>query len=182
MVALTTPKFEKNSLAPEFNLLEVGGLFHSLQKLKGEKGTVIVFMCNHCPYVKSIIDKIVLEARELENIGVKLIGINSNDDTQYPEDSYSNMQKFSKIHNFSFPYLFDFTQEVAKEYGAVCTPDFFGFDASMKLQYRGRICSPNPQSNSARELFIAMKAIAETGVFNEVQHPSIGCSIKWRNE
>ena len=182
MVALTTPKVDKGWKAKDFNLLSVDGKHYSLEKVKESKGLVVAFICNHCPYVKAIANKIAKEAEELDKLGIGFVAINSNDTVMYPEDSYERMQIFTQQHNFRFPYLFDETQEVAKEYGAICTPDFFGFNTDLELQYRGRLDSAKmdviPSAN--RELFIAMSEIAETGEFKGEQTRSVGCSIKWK--
>lgn len=185
MAALETPKVNKNWPAPDFNLLGVDGKYYDLTKVRGERGTVIVFMCNHCPYVKAIVDKLIRDAKELESIGITLIGINSNDVEAYPEDSYDKMKIFAKENKIIFPYVIDQTQKIARKYDAVCTPDFFGFDKDLKLQYRGRLDSAGKEKdlpNTKRELFIAMKDLAEKNICIEEQIPSIGCSIKWKNK
>ena len=182
MVALTTPKVEVGWKARDFDLLSIDGNYYNLEKVKGKNGLVVAFICNHCPYVKSIVDKIAKEAEELGKLGVGFVAINSNDTIAYPEDSYERMQIFAQQHNFQFPYLLDETQKVAKDYGAVCTPDFFGFNANLELQYRGRLDSAKMDimPNAKRELFIAMSEVVETGEFKGEQNPSIGCSIKWK--
>ena len=182
MVALTTPKVEIGWKAKDFNLLSIDGNYYNLEKVKEKNGLVVAFICNHCPYVKAIASKIAKEADELDRLGVGFVAINSNDTVMYPEDSYERMQIFAQQHNFRFPYLFDETQGIAKKYNAVCTPDFFGFNASLELQYRGRLDSAKMDimPNANRELFIAMSKIAETGEFKGKQIPSIGCSIKWK--
>ena len=171
-------------LAPSFNLLDVSDNYISLEQLKGDNGTVIMFICNHCPYVISIAERLSFEAMELKKISINTIGIMSNDVNQYPEDSFEKMKIFAKKYNFRFSYLYDQTQKVAKSYGAVCTPDIFGFDKSLKLMYRGRIDSGVMNSNNSqieRELYNAMLKIKNDGIGPEKQFNSFGCSIKWKN-
>ncbi|RST70235.1 thioredoxin family protein [Candidatus Aquarickettsia rohweri] len=182
MVALTTPEADKGWSAEEFILLSVDGNYYDLAKVKGDNGLVVAFICNHCSYVKSIVDKIAREANELRELGIGFVAINSNDSISYPEDSYENMKIFAKEHNFTFPYLLDNTQEIAKKYDAVCTPDFFGFNSKLELQYRGRLDSAKKDiiPDAKRELFIAMSEVAKTSEFNGEQIPSIGCSLKWK--
>ena len=182
MVALTTPKVKKGWKVEDFDLLSVDGNHYNLTKVKGKSGLVVAFICNHCPYVKSVAGKIAKEAEELRKLGVGFVAINSNDTIAYPEDSYERMQIFAQQNNFQFPYLLDKTQEVVKKYDAVCTPDFFGFNSNLKLQYRGRLDSAKMDivPDAKRELFIAMSEIAKTGEFKGEQIPSIGCSIKWK--
>ncbi len=141
-----------------------------------------MFICNHCPYVKAVIDRIVRDCRDLEAQGIRSLAIMSNDVNQYPEDSFENMKRFAALHEFPFPYVLDETQDVARAYDAVCTPDFFGFNADLKLQYRGRLDASKvqPMPNAPRELYHAMVRIAETGQGPADQIPSMGCSIKWR--
>jgi peroxiredoxin len=168
--------------ARDFNLKGVDGRSYSLADVRGPKGTVVVFLCNHCPYVKATISRIVEEAKALKDIGIGTIGVMSNDPDDYPEDSFDNMKAFARKHGFTFPYTVDETQEVARVYGAQCTPDFFGFNASDELQYRGRLDASRTSlvPNARRELFEAMKQVAETGRGPDEQTPSMGCSIKWR--
>ncbi len=182
MPALETPKAAIDSIAPAFTLKGVDGKQHTLYELKGAKGTLVAFICNHCPYVKAQLDRLIFEAGELKKLGVNVIAINSNDAQTYPEDSFDNMQKLAREKNFTFPYLYDESQSVAQAYGAVCTPDFFGYNAGLKLQYRGRLDESwsNIIPNSRRELFEAMKEIAETGATTRAQNPSVGCSVKWK--
>ncbi len=182
MVALETPEVNKNWLAPKFNLLGINGEYYTLDKVKKDKGLVIAFICNHCPYVKAIASKIARDATALQDMGVGFIAINPNDAGSYPEDSYDNMQLFAQMHSFNFPYLVDDTQEIAKAYGAVCTPDFFGFNNKLELQYRGRLDSARKDNvpNAERELLQAMTEVANSGGFTGQQLPSIGCSIKWK--
>ena len=177
-----TPVCNFGEKAIDFNLKSVEHKQISLKDVMGEKGTLIMFICNHCPYVKAIIKDLVNDVKYLENLGVKSVGIMSNDVKNYPDDSFENMISFSKLHNFSFPYLIDETQSVAKEYNAVCTPDFFGYNKNLELQYRGRIrelkdLKPVTQGDS--DLKLAMKLIAETGQGPKNQIPSMGCNIKW---
>ena len=142
-----------------------------------------MFICNHCPYVKAILPKIARDTAELKVLGINSVAIMSNDIADYPEDSPEHMQRLAREYDFSFPYLHDETQEVAKAYGAVCTPDFFGYNADLKLQFRGRLDASGRQNqpDTPRELFHAMQLIAETGTGPSEQTPSIGCSIKWRS-
>jgi hypothetical protein len=146
---------------------------------------VVVFMCNHCPYVLAVIDRIVRDFAELRRLGYGVVGISANDVVQYPEDSFEAMGTFARTHGIDFPYLYDESQEVARAYGAVCTPDFFGFDAGQALRYRGRLDSSGRQPAAPdvrRELVEAMTLVRATGVGPDVQSPAIGCSIKWRQE
>ena len=173
-----------NMLAPSFNLLNVDNNFISLEQVKGKNGTVIAFICNHCPYVKAIANRFKKEADELLLHSINTIAIMSNDVKNYPEDSFENMKIFSKKYKFNFPYLYDDTQITAKNYSAVCTPDFFGLDKNLKLKYRGRIDSAimnsNQNKNIERDLFNAMIKIKNEGSGPSVQNNSIGCSIKWK--
>ncbi|MCU0929191.1 MAG: thioredoxin family protein, partial [Burkholderiaceae bacterium] len=152
-------------------------------ELAGPKGTVVAFICNHCPYVKAILPRLVRDARDLQAIGVHVIGINANDASAYPEDSFDRMVELAP--SLPFAYLYDETQHVARTYGAVCTPDFFGFDAQLRLRYRGRLDASRKDAapeGTPRELFDAMRMVADTGHGPAEQHPCIGCSIKWRDE
>jgi peroxiredoxin len=169
--------------ASDFSLKGVDGKTYSLADVRGPKGTLVVFICNHCPYVKASIDRIVAEAKALQDIGIGTIAIMPNDIETYPEDSFDNMKAFAARHGFSFPYVIDKTQEVARVYDAQCTPDFFGFNAKDQLQYRGRLDASRVTTvpNARRDLFEAMKQVAETGLGPEEQIPSMGCSIKWRH-
>ena len=170
-------------LAPSFNLLDVSDNYTSLDQLKGDNGTVIAFICNHCPYVIAIAERLSFEAKELKKISINMIAIMSNDVDQYPEDSFDNMKLFAEKYDFEFSYLYDETQEVAKSYGAVCTPDIFGFNSSLELMYRGRIDSGVMNSDTTevdRELFFAMNKIKNEGVGPKDQLNSFGCSIKWK--
>ena len=142
-----------------------------------------MFICNHCPYVKAVIDRAVRDAKELEAYGINTVAICSNDAEHYPEDSFANMKRFAEEHGFSFPYLHDESQEVARRYDAMCTPDFFGFNDKLELQYRGRLDASRKEAGPAdarRDLFEAMKEIARTGKGPRDQIPSMGCSIKWK--
>jgi peroxiredoxin len=165
-----------------FKLNGIDGRAYSLADVRGPKGTLVIFLCNHCPYVKGTIGLIVEEANALKAIGIGTIGIMSNDPDDYPEDSFDNMKAFARKHGFGFPYVIDQTQGVARAYDAQCTPDFFGFNAEDELQYRGRLDASrtSPVPGARRELFEAMKQIAETGRGPEQQTASMGCSIKWR--
>ena len=168
--------------APKFQLPATNGKTYALQDFAGPKGTVIVFICNHCPYVKAVIDRLVRDARDLMAEGVGLAAICSNDADSYPEDSFDNMKRFAEAHDLPFPYLHDKDQSVARAYGAVCTPDFFGYDAALTLRYRGRLDEGRttpPPANAKRELVEAMRAIGR-GEVPAGQTPSVGCSIKWK--
>lgn len=168
--------------APEFALRGVDGEIHTLDSCRGEAGLLVVFMCNHCPYVKAVLDRIVRDARELERHGIGTVAISANDPVAYPDDSFEAMQALARDKALPFPYLFDETQQVARAYDAVCTPDFFGFNSQLELQYRGRLDASRREAvpGAARELFDAMKMIAVLGHGPLVQHASVGCSIKWR--
>ena len=181
---IQTPICDFGKKADNFELKSTDNKVISLNDVKGENGTLIMFICNHCPYVKAVIDNIVEDCKNLESHGIKSVAVCSNDVKNYPEDSFENMIKFSKNHNFNFPYLFDETQDIAKEYGAVCTPDFFGYNKNLELQYRGRIRELNdlkPVGSGDSDLYQAMKQIAETGNGPKEQIPSMGCNIKWFN-
>jgi peroxiredoxin len=169
--------------ARDFCLRGIDGKTYSLAEARGPKGTLVVFICNHCPYVKASINRIVAEANALCGIGIGTIAIMPNDTDAYPEDSFDNMKAFAARHAFSFPYVIDNTQEVARAYDAQCTPDFFGFNAQDALQYRGRLDASRmtPIANARRDLFEAMKEISETGHGPKEQIPSMGCSIKWKH-
>ncbi|HKN26952.1 MAG TPA: thioredoxin family protein [Roseiarcus sp.] len=169
--------------APNFRLPATDGKTYGLSDVAGDRATVIVFICNHCPYVRAVIDRLVADARVLMREGIGFATICSNDAASYPEDSFAKMREFAKRHDFPFPYLHDETQVVARAYGAVCTPDFFGYDRDLKLKYRGRLDEGRttpPPSGARRELLEAMRAVAATGVAPADQVPSIGCSIKWK--
>ncbi len=184
MVSLTTPASRLGAAAIPFDLPGTDGGRHTLDSVRGANGTVVMFICNHCPYVKAVIDKLVRDMAELSGFGVGSIAIMSNDPAEYAEDSFANMKAVAERHRFAFPYVIDETQDVARAYGAVCTPDFFGYDRDLKLAYRGRLDASgrSPDPTAARELFDAMVAVARTGVAPALQHPSIGCSIKWKRD
>jgi peroxiredoxin len=183
MVSLQTPVCDFGRPAPDFALPGVDGRIWTRDQCAGEKGILVMFICNHCPYVKAVRDRIVRDARELAEHGIRSVAIMSNDPTDYHEDSFENMGRVAEEYQFPFPYLFDETQEVAKAYGAVCTPDFFGYNADLGLQYRGRLDESRKETAPAgvrRDLFEAMKQVAETGQGPREQIPSMGCSIKWK--
>lgn len=169
--------------AVDFDLPGVDGRRHSLASARGPKGLLVVFICNHCPYVRAIRERLVRDCRELAGLGIGSIAIMSNDPADYPEDSFENMQRVAAEFAFPFPYVHDETQAVAKAYGAVCTPDFFGFNSALELQYRGRLDASRkePVPGARRELFDAMAQIARTGKGPAEQSPSMGCSIKWKH-
>ena len=178
-----TPICDFGKKAIPFKLKSTEGKIISLEELKGENGTLVMFICNHCPYVKAITKDIVEDCNELKKIGINSVAISSNDPTNYPEDSFDNMIKFAKKNYFSFPYLIDETQETAKAYDAVCTPDFFGYNKNLELQYRGRsreLKNLIPIRDGKSDLYKAMKLIAETSNGPKDQIPSAGCSIKWK--
>ncbi|MGD1990650.1 MAG: thioredoxin family protein [Chromatiales bacterium] len=184
MVSLQTPVCDFGLPAIDFSLPGVDGKTWTLHDCKGEKGLLVMFICNHCPYVKAIRDRIVRDTRELREMGINAVAIMSNDPADYPEDSFENMQRVAEEFDFPFPYLIDETQEVAKAYGAVCTPDFFGYNADLQLQYRGRLDESRKDAAPAdvrRDLFEAMKEVAESGKGPAEQIPSMGCSIKWKD-
>ena len=185
MVALETPVCDFGWKAPEFNLIGIDNKFYSFQDIRGPKGTLVMFICNHCPYVKSVIHRIVEDVTLLKEKGIGAIAIMSNDvnDPKYgAEDSFDNMKLFSERNNFVFPYVYDETQSVGRKYNAVCTPDFFGFNANDELQYRGRLEESKMEiiPGAKKELLEAMMQVAETGSGPQDQIPSIGCSIKWK--
>lgn len=182
MVSLETPVCEFDLAAPEFNLPGVDGKAWTLQDCKGDKGLLIMFICNHCPYVKAVLERIVRDSRELLEHGINSVAIMSNDPSMHEEDSFENMQKIAVEYDFPFPYLLDESQSVAKAYGAVCTPDFFGYNADLKLQYRGRLDASRKETAPVdvhRDLFESMLQVAQTGQGPAEQIPSMGCSIKW---
>ena len=185
MVSLETPVCDFGLDAIDFNLPGVDGKNWSLAQCKGDKGLLVMFICNHCPYVKAIRERIVRDARELKVLGVNSVAIMSNDPTLYEEDSFENMKKVSDDFEFDFPYLFDETQKVARAYSAVCTPDFFGYNSELELQYRGRLDASRKETAKGevrRDLFEAMKLVADTGKGPLDQIPGMGCSIKWKDE
>lgn len=185
MVALNTPKVDFSFTAKDFNLLGVDNKYYTLNDCCGKNGLIVMFICNHCPYVQSIISNLVSDVDQLKkDYRVNTVAIMSNDVNEYPEDSFENMINFAKENKFTFPYLIDSAQKIAKEYGAVCTPDFFGFNANLKLCYRGRFNDAKKEKVQnykivSSDLFQAMKFVAETGNPPADQKSSIGCSIKW---
>ena len=182
-MAAIPPVCNFDMFAPNFNLTGVDGKQYSLESIRGENGTLIMFICNHCPYVIAILDRIIRDAKELQSFGVGVAAISSNDTLSYPEDSFENMKFNARENEFPFPYLYDETQDVARAFGAVCTPDFFGFNKYFKLQYRGRLDASRKESgqkNLRRDLFEAMKIISKTSVGPKNQIASMGCSIKWK--
>ena len=168
--------------APDFALKGVDGKSYALKDVRGPKGTLVAFICNHCPYVRAIAGRLAEEARALQKRGIGFVAIMPNDTENYPEDSFDKMKLFARQHDFAFPYVIDETQEVARAYDAVCTPDFFGFNARDELQYRGRLdeSKTTPVKNARRDLYEAMRQVAETGAGPKDQIASMGCSIKWR--
>jgi len=182
MVALETPICNFGEKAPDFSLTATDQQSVTLDQARGPKGLLVMFLCNHCPFVKAIIDVLVEDCRQLQTSGLGVIAIMSNDTKAYPADSFDNMKLFAKAHSFSFPYVIDEDQSIAKAYGAVCTPDFFGYNAQLGLQYRGRLDASRmqPIPNAKRELLEAMLQIADTGKGPKDQIPSMGCSIKWK--
>jgi len=185
MASLETPVCEFGKSAIDFDLLGVDGKRHNLASARGENGLLVMFICNHCPYVKSVQDRIIRDVTELMQHGVNAIAIMSNDPDDYPEDSFENMALISKQLNYPFPYVWDETQGVAKQYGAVCTPDFFGYNSKLELQYRGRLDASRKEAAPAdvhRDLFESMLQVAKTGQGPTQQIPSMGCSIKWRTD
>ena len=182
MVSLETPVCDFGLRAPAFELPGIDGKTWSLQSCMGEKGLLVMFICNHCPYVKAIRHRIIRDVNELNSFGINAVAIMSNNPDEYEEDSFENMKKISDELSFPFPYLIDETQEIAKAYGAVCTPDFFGYNSNLKLQYRGRFDESRKETapeDARRDLFEAMKEVAMSGQGPRKQIPSIGCSIKW---
>ena len=182
MTLTKTPICNFGEKAKDFNLLSTEKKKMSLDMVKGDNGTLVMFICNHCPYVKAVIKDIVEDVKFLEDLGIKSVAIMSNDVKNYPEDSFENMISFSKLHNFSFPYLIDDTQKIAKDYDAVCTPDFFGYNKNLELQYRGRIRELKdlkPVSKGDGDLRTAMIMVAKSGKGPKNQIPSMGCNIKW---
>jgi peroxiredoxin len=182
-MAAQAPSAELGLKAPAFTLPATDGKSYSLADLKGERGTVVMFICNHCPYVVGMIPRAIEDARELAQLGIKTVAICSNDAKTYPEDSFAKMRDFAKAHEFPFPYLHDETQQIARAYDAVCTPDIFGFNDKLELAYRGRLDEGRtdpPRKGARRELLEAMKLVAKTGKGPAEQSPAIGCSIKWK--
>jgi len=182
-MAAEAPEANRGWRAPDFTLPDTAGQMRSLGELKGANGTVVAFICNHCPYVKAVLPRLIRDARDLASLGVAVIGINSNDAGAYPEDSLERMAELAP--SLSFPYLHDESQAVARSSGAVCTPDFFGFDAGLRLQHRGRLDASRKETapeGTTRDLYEAMRSIAAGGRGPELQYACIGCSIKWRDD
>ncbi|KUJ85329.1 alkyl hydroperoxide reductase [Ruegeria marisrubri] len=182
-MAATPPVCDFDWPAPDFELPGTDGRTYRLADVAGENGTLVMFICNHCPYVLAVLDRIIRDARDLKKLGIGVAAICSNDAESYPADSLENMKKMAEEHAFPFPYLHDEDQSVARSYGAACTPDFFGFNRELGLQYRGRLDASRNKAGPAdlrRDLFEAMKQIAETGRGPAEQIPSMGCSIKWK--
>ena len=184
MVRMETPVCDFGWKAPDFSLPGVDGRTWALKEVAGPNGLLVMFICNHCPYVKAVIDRIVRDVVELKTLGVHAVAIMSNDPAEYPEDSFENMRKVAVDLAFPMPYLLDADQDVARRYGAVCTPDFFGFNRDLELQYRGRLDASRKEAvaGARRDLFEAMRQVAETGRGPDEQIPSMGCSIKWKAE
>lgn len=184
-MAETAPLCDFGRTAPDFVLPGTDGKTYRLADVRGPNGLLVMFICNHCPYVKAVLDRIVRDARDLEALGIGCVAISANDAATYPEDSFDDMRRVAEAESFPFPYLYDASQDVARAYGAVCTPDFFGYNRRLELQYRGRLDAsrkdPAPPG-ARRELYEAMRGIAETGKGPAEQQASVGCSIKWKQE
>jgi peroxiredoxin len=183
-MAVSPPPVEMGIKAPDFVLPGVDGRTWSLAEAKGRNGTVVVFICNHCPYVQGVIDRLVADAKALAADGISFVAISSNDVEAYPADSFANMKAFAAKHAFPFPYLYDETQAVARAYKAECTPDYFGLNADGAVQYRGRLDEGRkdpPPAGARRELLEAMRLVARTGQGPADQIPSIGCSLTWKD-
>ena len=183
MPRMETPVCDFGQPAVDFALRGIDGRTWTLADCRGERGLLVMFICNHCPYVKAAIPRVVRDCQALERAGIGSVAIMPNDTENYPDDSFENMQAFAKTHGFTFPYLIDQSQAVADAYGAVCTPDFFGYNAKLELQYRGRLDAGRtepPPADAPRELLDAMMLVAESGEGPQAQTPSMGCSIKWR--
>lgn len=183
MVSTETPVCEFDQPALPFALPGTDGKVWTLEQCQGKNGLLVMFICNHCPYVKAILDRLVIDTNALKKIGINTVAISANDVEDYPEDSLDNMKRVAEQYEFSFPYLYDETQSVAKAYGAVCTPDFFGYNQHLRLQYRGRFDASRKEAAAAdvrRDLFEAMQQVAQTGHGPKHQIPSMGCSIKWK--
>jgi len=185
MASLETPVCDFGIPAPDFSLPGVDGRIWTRDACRGEKGLLVMFICNHCPYVKAVRERIVRDARDLQALGIGCVAIMSNDPSDYPEDSFDNMQRVAAEYGLSFPYLLDESQEIARAYGAVCTPDFFGYNGDLELQYRGRLDASRKETapeGVRRDLYEAMREVAETGRGPQDQIPSMGCSIKWKGD
>lgn len=185
MVSLQTPICNFGAKAIDFDLPGIDGKRYQLASIMGKNGLLVMFICNHCPYVKAIRERLVRDTLALQEYGINSIAIMSNDPTEYEEDSFDNMQRVATEFQFPFPYVWDETQQVAKAYGAVCTPDFFGFNSKLELQYRGRLDESRKETapaSASRDLFNAMKQVAQTGKGPAEQIPGIGCSIKWKHD
>jgi peroxiredoxin len=183
MAAIETPVCDFVRQAIAFELPGTDNGIWTLNRCRGPHGLLVVLICNHCPYVKAVIDRIVRDTKELATLGIGSIAVMSNDPSEYPEDSWDNMVRVAREMNFPFPYVLDATQEIAKAYGTVCTPDFFGFNGQLELQYRGRLDESRKETAPAgvrRDLFEAMVQVARTGHGPREQIPSMGCSIKWK--
>ena len=182
-MAMETPVCDFGWKALDFSLKGTDAKTYTLEDIRGPRGTLVMFICNHCPYVKAILDRLVRDAKELQDSGIGVIAIMANDSNEYAEDSFDNMAVVAGDNGFTFPYVIDETQDVARAYDARCTPDFFGFNAELELQYRGRLDASGKEAAAPdlrRELFQAMTQVAETGKGPAQQTASIGCSIKWR--
>jgi len=184
MVATQTPICDFGWKAVDFRLEDSDGRLYRLEDIRGPNGTLILFICNHCPYVRAVADRIARDVQDLQAKGIGVIAIMPNDYQHYPDDAPARMKDFAEQHGFTFPYVVDETQEVARRYGAICTPDFFGFNADLELQYRGRLDASRREAveGAPRELYEAMCQVAETGRGPEQQIASMGCSIKWRDD
>ncbi len=184
MVALNPPVCDFGWPAPDFSLPGTDGRQHTLTSCRGKHGLLVAFICNHCPYVQAILDRLIRDARELQALGIGVVAISSNDAAAYPQDSFDEMAALASARGFPFPYLYDGTQAVARAYGAICTPDFFGFNADLQLQYRGRLDASGraaAPADARRELFEAMRQVADSGRGPAEQTASIGCSLKWKD-
>ncbi len=183
MASLQTPVCDFGAAAPDFSLPGVDGRVWTRDQCRGARGLLVTFICNHCPYVKAVRERLVRDVKDLQALGIGCVAIMSNDPADYPEDSFQGMQRVAREFDYPFPYLLDETQGVARAYGAVCTPDFFGYNAALEIQYRGRLDASRKESAATdvrRDLFEAMRAVAQTGRGPAEQSPSMGCSIKWR--
>ena len=182
MALMHTPAPELGKTCPDFELPSVTGKTVSLNDFKDGKPLLVIFMCNHCPYVKAILDRLVSVGKEFSEKGIHMLAISSNDVENYPDDSFEKMKELSESMGFGFDYCYDETQEVAKAFGAVCTPDFFGFDSNLNLQYRGRLDDnwKEPEKVTKQELVTAMTDLLEGREISFEQTPSMGCSLKWK--